>query len=112
MKRSALWLVLLGVLVMGLAVGPDLWAAPGQSPGRQTVPSRTPEPQPTEPPSSKPKPKDQPTPVPTPTVEVTPTAELSDPLLPQAGGWSIRLPLGAALMIIGLLVMAVRTRRV
>ena len=50
MRRNALWLVLLGILAMGLAVGPDLWAAPGQSPARQTVPTRTPVPPPTEPP--------------------------------------------------------------
>jgi hypothetical protein len=50
MKTSALWAVVLVVLVLSLAAGPDLWAAPGQSVGRQTVPTRTPVPPPTEPP--------------------------------------------------------------
>ena len=109
MRRSALWLILLSMLTIGLAAGPDLWAAPNQSPARQTVPTPTPEPQPTEPPSSKPKPKDQLTPVPTPTVEVTPTIEPSEPLLPRAGGWSIRFPLGVTLMVVVLLAIATAT---
>jgi hypothetical protein len=50
MKKSALWAIVLVVFVLSLAAGPDLWAAPGQSVGRQTVPTRTPVPPPTEPP--------------------------------------------------------------
>lgn len=50
MKKSALWAVVLVVFLLPLAAGPDLWAAPGQSVGRQTVPTRTPVPPPTEPP--------------------------------------------------------------
>jgi outer membrane biosynthesis protein TonB len=63
MKRGILWIVVLGILMVGLAAGPDLWAAPGQSPGRQTVPTRTPQPPPTEPPPPPP-PADQPSPSP------------------------------------------------
>jgi hypothetical protein len=50
MRKGFFWLALIGLLVVGLAVGPDLWAAPGQAPHRQTVPTRTPVPPPTEPP--------------------------------------------------------------
>ena len=42
MKKSVLLLVLLIVLLFGVFTGPDLWAAPGQSPYRQTVPTATP----------------------------------------------------------------------
>jgi hypothetical protein len=45
--RGMLWLVLSGILMFGLITKPDLWAAPGQSPARQTVPTRTPEQPPT-----------------------------------------------------------------
>jgi hypothetical protein len=102
MKRSMLWLVLLGILAMGLAAGPDLWAAPAQSPGRQTVPTRTPQPSPTKPP-----PKAKPTLVPTTTMEAnSPSVEPSDPLLPQAGGRSIRPLLVVALVTAGFLTVA------
>lgn len=107
MKRSALWLVLVGILAAGLAVGPDLWASPGQDPARQTVPTRTPQPSPR--PTGQP-PTAQPTPVPTATVEVTPTVASSEPLLPEAGGRSIRLPLGLALPVVGLVVIVVVRR--
>ncbi len=50
MKKSTLLVVALVVLVLALSTGPDLWAAPGQSLERQTVPTRTPVPPPTEPP--------------------------------------------------------------
>ena len=41
MTKRAFWLLLLGALTAGLAVAPGLWAAPGQDPNRQTVPTRT-----------------------------------------------------------------------
>lgn len=77
MKRGILWLVLLGILMVGLIAGPDLWAAPGQSPERQTVPSPT-SPPPTKPPATKPPPTNPPptNPPPTnppPTAQATPT---------------------------------------
>lgn len=112
MKRAVFWFVLLGALVIGLAAGPGLWAAPGQDPARQTVPTRTPQSPPTEsppPPTSPPsKPKDQPTPTPAATatgVANAPAAESSEPLLPPAGGRSLRLPLFGALLAIGLVVL-------
>ncbi len=114
MRRNALWLVLLGILVVGLAVGPDLWAAPGQSPARQTVPTRTPPPPPTEPPPPPPPPTepppDQPSPTPTATVEATPAGGPAEPLLPETGGWSMRFLLGVALVAVGLLVLVVVRR--
>jgi hypothetical protein len=101
-KRSALWLVLLGILAIGLAMGPDLWAAPGQNLERQTVPTKTPTSQP---------PKTQPTLAPTATVEVTPTQAPSEPLLPEAGGRGILCPLlGAAMIAVGLLAIRVVKR--
>ena len=48
MRKSVLWVVVLGLLIVGLTAGPGLWAAPGQSPERQTVPTRTPRPEPTD----------------------------------------------------------------
>lgn len=114
MKKGMLWLILAGILMLGLVTKPDLWAAPGQSPARQTVPTRTPEHPPTPKPTQKPKPKD---PDPTAAPEDTPTAlsvvaeGASVPLLPDAGGWSIRLQLGAAMLITGLLLLVVAGRQ-
>ena len=108
MRRSALWLVLLGILATGLAVGPDLWAAPGQSPARQTVPTRTPSPSPTPPPPPPPTsspPANPPMPASTSAVEAGPAGGPSESLLPEAGGWSLRLLLGVTLMVIGPLVL-------
>ena len=114
MKRGILWLVLLGILMVGLTAGPDLWAAPGQSPARQTVPSPTPSPSPTEPP---PPPTTQPVPTPT-ALAVSPAVSdaahagaSAGPILPEAGGWSIRLYLSAAMIAVGLLVLVVVGRR-
>jgi LysM repeat protein len=42
MKKSILLLTLSSVLLLGVFTGPDLWAAPGQAPYRQTVPTSTP----------------------------------------------------------------------
>ena len=115
MIKGMLWLILAGILILGLITKPDLWAAPGQSPARQTVPTRTPEQPPTPEPTKKPKPKK---PDPTAVPEVTPTApsvvaeEASVPLLPDAGGWSIRLQLGAAMLITGFLLLVMAGRRV
>ncbi|MFP4343711.1 MAG: hypothetical protein ACLFU8_03355 [Anaerolineales bacterium] len=64
-------LVLVLVLLFALASRPVTWAAPGQNPHRQTVPTRTPSPMPTTPPTEEPPPPPQPTPTPTPTA--TPT---------------------------------------
>jgi hypothetical protein len=100
--------------MLGLITKPDLWAAPGQNPARQTVPTRTPEHPPTPKPTQKPKPKD---PDPTAAPEDTPTAlsvvaeGASVPLLPDAGGWSIRLQLGAAMLITGLLLLVMAGRQ-
>jgi len=124
MKRGILWIVVLGILMVGLAAGPDLWAAPGQSPGRQTVPTRTPQPPPTEPPpppdqpTSPPvdqptsPPVDQPTPNPAAVVKTTSAGGASDPFLPEAGGWSVRFHLGATMILAGLLVLVVVRQRV
>jgi hypothetical protein len=61
-KKAMLWIVLFVMLTVALMTGPDLWAAPGQSPARQTVPTRTPVPSPTEPPTP---PTTEPMPTPT-----------------------------------------------
>lgn len=86
MRRDMLWVVVVGILMAGLAFGPDLWAAPGQNLGRQTVPTRTPvPPPPTEPPPDQPTPEpppDQPTPgqlTPTPTTTLS-LAQLEESL--------------------------------
>jgi hypothetical protein len=50
MRKGTFWIAVIGVLLLGLAFGPALWAAPGQSPQRQTVPTATAPPPPTEPP--------------------------------------------------------------
>ena len=115
MKKSVLWAVVLGILMVALAAGPDLWAAPGQSPARQTVPTRTPQPPPTEPPPPPtepppPPPADQPTPVPSATAEDTSAKGPSELLLPDAGGWSIRLYLGAAMIVAAFLVLVMVRR--
>jgi hypothetical protein len=131
MRRDILWIVVLGILMVGLAAGPDLWAAPGQSPGRQTVPTRTPQPPPTEPPPPPPPPPptdqptsppadqpppppptDQPTPNPTAVVETTSAGGASDSFLPEAGGWSVRFHLGATMILAGTLVLVVVRQRV
>jgi len=117
MKRILLGLVILAVLAitMELAAGSDLWAAPSQSPGRQTVPTRTPQSVPTKkpaPPPTTPPPTAQPTPIATTTVEANvPSGEMSDPLLPQAGGHSFRLLRVGALIIVGLFIAVVAVRR-
>jgi len=118
MKKGALWAVVLGILTMGLVAGPDMWAAPGQSPAQQgTVPTRTPT---ASPPTETPTPRPTSQPKPT-SIAQTPTAApsenipaegSSDPLLPEAGGWSIRIRLGWVLIALGLLVLAIVRRRV
>jgi hypothetical protein len=119
-SRYGLWAILVGVLIAAMTISPDLWAAPGQSPARQTVPTKTPEgpatPEPTSPPpTSKPnKPRPTATPEPPPATPSAPPAVTafdgeSTPLLPGAGGPSVHLPLGVATIIAGLLaIMAVR----
>lgn len=114
MTKGMLWLILAGILVLGLVTKPDLWAAPGQSPARQTVPTRTPEQPPTPEPTKKPKPKK---PDPTAVPEVTPTTSTvaadgaSIPLLPEVGGWGIRPYLGAVIIIAALFILVVRSKK-
>lgn len=117
MKRGVLLVIVLGILMVGLATGPGLWAAPGQSPARQTVPTRTPTPlPPTETPSPPPKTKPKPTPTALATSpalsETIPAEGQSDPLLPKAGGRSVYPYLGAAMTAVGLFILAVVGRRV
>jgi hypothetical protein len=121
MKRGVLLVIVLGILMAGLATGPGLWAAPGQSPARQTVPTRTPTPSPpTETPSPPPKTKPKPTPTPTPTALATssalsenvPIEEPSRPRLPEAGGASLYPYLGAAMTAVGFFILAWVGRRV
>ena len=113
-KKAMLWIVLFVMLTVALMTGPDLWAAPGQSPARQTVPTRTPVPSPTEPPTP---PTTEPMPTPTALAmsstasDATLARSSSEPILPQAGGWSIRLYLGAAMTAVGLLALAAVGRR-
>ena len=114
MTKGMIWLILAGIFVLGLVTKPDLWAAPGQSPARQTVPTRTPEQPPTPEPTKKPKPKK---PDPTAVPEVTPTASAvaaegaSVPLLPDAGGWDLRLYLGAAIIVAALSILVMRGKK-
>jgi hypothetical protein len=113
MRRITLGLMLLGIIVLGLATGPALWAAPGQNPARQTVPTKTPTlPPATEtpsvPPTSNP-PANSPTPVPTATLGVTPTGQISEPLLPLAGGLSLYASIGAAMLLGGTFVLLLAT---
>lgn len=117
-RKDILWLVLLGLLAVGLIAGPELWAAPGQNPARQTVPTKTPEQPPTSEPTSspsKPKPKK---PDPTASSEVNPTVSpvpseaattegAIAPLLPDAGGTSIRLYPGVAMIVVGFFILVI-----
>jgi hypothetical protein len=119
MKRGVLLVIVLGILMAGLATGPGLWAAPGQSPARQTVPTRTPTPSPpTETPSPPPKTKPKPTPTPTALAtssalsENVPIEEPSRPRLPEAGGASLYPYLGAAMTAVGFFILAWVGRRV
>lgn len=64
-RRYGLWIVLVSLLVAGMMAAPDLWAAPGRNPRRQTVPpgTLTPTPDnsaPTDEPTSKPTKKPSP----------------------------------------------------
>jgi len=120
-KRYGFWIILVGVLIAVMAIGPDLWAAPGQCPERQTVPTRTPTPPPPPPPTAtsslptepplptSPSPTSPPhpstsqlTPLPTTTIGATPAEGIAKPLLPEAGGQNIRPYLGAAMVVSGL----------
>ena len=118
MRRITFGLVLLGTMILGLAAEPALWAAPGQNPARQTVPTKTPTPlPPTETPSVLPTsqpPENTPTLVPTATMEATPAGQVSEPLLPQAGGLSAHPLLGAAMLVGGMftLLLVVMRRHV
>jgi len=122
MKTAVFWVMLCGILMVGLAAGPDLWAAPGQNPARQTVPTPTPQLSPTKPLPSPTQPPPTPTsrpsdaqPEPTLTAMVEsniPAVGMSEPLLPQAGGRSIRLQFSFALMTLTLLILAAGKWRV
>jgi hypothetical protein len=64
-RKYGLWIVLVSLLVAGMMAAPDLWAAPGRNPRRQTVPpgTLTPTPDssaPTDEPTSKPTKKPSP----------------------------------------------------
>jgi hypothetical protein len=117
MKSRVLLIVGLGILMVGLFAAPELWAAPGQDPARQTVPTRTPVPEPTEVPSKDKDDKDeaQQTPIPqaTPAVlsEATPPAEVPEVILPEAGGRRPYSYLGAAMIVVGLLALVARRQR-
>ena len=115
MRRITFGLVLLGLLVLGLAAGPALWAAPGQNPARQTVPTKTPTPLPqTETPSALPTsqpPENTPTLVPTATLGATPAGQVSEPLLPLAGGLSPHLSLGVTMIVGGITTFLLATAR-
>jgi len=122
MKTAVFWVMLCGILMVGLAAGPDLWAAPGQNPARQTVPTPTPQLSPTKPLPSPTQPPPTPTsrpsdaqPEPTLTAMVEsniPAVGMSELLLPQAGGRSIRLQFSFALMTLALLILAAGKWRV
>jgi LysM repeat protein len=71
MKQGMLLLALVGTLALGVFTGPDLWAAPGQNPYRQTLATATPPPSPVE--TETPTPTPTPTETPTPTFTETPT---------------------------------------
>ena len=83
--RRMIIVLAIGIILMGLASTTFVWAAPGQSPARQTLPTKTPVVPPTQ------EEKDKPTPVPTfatptPTPGLgtaTPVATLVTPPLPQ-----------------------------
>jgi len=117
-KRSAHWLLSLGILAAVLAVGPDLWAAPAQDLGRQTVPTRTPEPPPpTDTPPPPPPTETPPPPGPTAPAaspgasEEVPVEEGAESLLPEAGGQDVRLYLALATIGVGLFALATVGRR-
>ena len=85
MRKLTLLGALAGLVVIGLTAGPDLWAAPGQTAERQTVPTRTPTaesdtPEPTDEPGQEPtdepgqEPTDEPQPEPTDEPEPEPTS--------------------------------------
>ena len=90
-SRRIVVVLAVGAILMGLASTTFVWAAPGQSPARQTLPTKTPVVPPTR------EEKDKPTPVPTltsptPTPRTgvaTPVGTVVAPPLPQtlpAGG--------------------------
>ncbi len=88
MKVKFGWIVLLAVVLAALAAVPDLWAAPGQSPHRQTVPTRTPSPGPTSPPTATqpppPSATEPPPPPPSPTVTPPPSPTATPPPRPPS----------------------------
>jgi LysM repeat protein len=77
MKQGILSIALLGTLVFAVFTGPDLWAAPGQDPYRQTVATVTPPPSPLE--TETPTPTFTPVPTSIPTAVPT-TAATSTPV--------------------------------
>jgi hypothetical protein len=98
--RRIVIVLAVSTILMGLAYSASVWAAPDQSPARQTVPTRTPHVPPKEE-------KDTPTPVPTfimptPTPRVTLTSSLAPQTLPASGS---TLSFPAGLMAVGLLLV-------
>lgn len=75
--KWGLGLVLVGLLTVSMMVGPTLWAAPGQRPEMQTLPSRTPTPDAPEDPtptSGPPPATDEPPPPPPPATDEPPSS--------------------------------------
>jgi len=84
MKKRMLLLMLSVVLLLGVFTGPDLWAAPGQAPYRQTVPTETPPTSPIE--------TETPTATEEPTATETPTSTPTYTPLPTAGPTNTPVP--------------------
>ena len=89
MKRKNLLWILLGCALVSairlLAPGEGAWAVPGQSPDRQTVPTRTPSATPTElaTPAGTPEPSATPTELPTPAGTLAPSVTPGGPPTPE-----------------------------
>jgi len=127
-NRKQVVFLLLGLALLLLpTITPVTWAAPGQSPARQTVPTRTPtdeptlqppthtpQPSPTSTPTQKPKKKKKRPAEPTATAIPVPTAVEAAHQLPESGGafptsWLIA---GASLLLgTGLLAGALRLQK-
>src|SRR5512143_1673570 len=118
LSRRILIVLAAGAILMGLASTTFVWAAPGQSPAWQTIPSKTPVAPPTKEAKDTPTPWVTPTatlPRPTPTPWVTPTAALAPAALPQmlpaAGAELPLVPLALAVGGAWLVYIGLRMRR-
>ena len=89
--RRILVVLAIGAILMGLASTTFVWAAPGQSPVRQTLPTKTPVAPPTK------EEKDKPTPVPTLTTPTpTPRTGVATPVGTVVAPPPQTLPAGGA----------------